>query len=127
MRKPFLLLLSLGMVGGIADPAQGQRPDDDRWQIGLDNGAYVWDIRLIRLSGDSLVYRQADTLGAVNVNQIKELRLIRKSEFRMGEGAAGAMNALMGGDDEVYDLLALDFAERIRAIQQIFLVHPPPR
>ena len=95
--------------------------------MGLDTGGYLWDIRLVRLTGDSLVFRQADTLGVVSVEHIRELRLIRKSELRIGEGAGGggAMSALLGGDDEVYDLVTLDFAGRIRAIQQVFLVHPP--
>jgi hypothetical protein len=105
--------------------AQSKDKDDDRWQIGLENGDYIWDIRLVRLAGDSLVYRQADTLGRVNVQQVREVRLIRKTEVRLGDGAGGAMAALTGSDDEVYDLAALDFAARIRTIQQVFLLHPP--
>lgn len=99
----------------------------DRWQIGLENGQYIWDIRLVRLQGDSLVFRQADTLGSVSVQQIGELRLIQKSEMRLGQGAAagGAISALTGSDDEVYDLLTLEYPARIRAVQQILLLHPP--
>lgn len=120
-----LALLALLLSGPGVAAAQGRA--DDRWQVGLDGGGFLWDIRLVRLTGDSLVFRQADTLGVVRVERIRELRLIRKSEMRMGEGAGagGAMNALLGGDDEVYDLVTLDFAGRIRALQQIFLVHPP--
>ena len=93
---------------------------DDRWQITLDNDQYVWDIRLVRLDGDSLVVRQSDSLVPVPVAHIKELRLIRKSEVELGGGdAAGAMNALVGGDDEVYDLTPLEFADRIRTVQKI--------
>jgi hypothetical protein len=40
-----------------------------------------------------------------------------------GDGAM-AMSALTGGDDEVYDFTPLEFAERVRAIQKIFLYHP---
>jgi hypothetical protein len=39
--------------------------------------------------------------------------------------AGGAMPALMGSDDEVYDLSPLEFADRLRAVQKIFLYHPP--
>jgi hypothetical protein len=42
----------------------------------------------------------------------------------LGAGAAGAMGALTGSDDEIYDLTPLEFAERIRAIQKIFVYHP---
>ena len=115
-----VLLLSLAPVA-----AQAQGKDADRWQIGLESGDYVWDIRLVRLAGDSLVFRQTDTLGSVSVQKIKELRLIRKTELRLGEGGGGTMAALMGGDDEVYDLYALDYGARLRAVQQILLLHPP--
>jgi hypothetical protein len=96
---------------------------DDRWQITLDQDRYVWDVRLVKLDGDSLVLRQADSSLRVPVERISEIRLIRKSEMQLGDGAA-AMSALTGRDDEVYDFGPLGFAERVRAIQQIFLYHP---
>ena len=59
---------------------------------------------------------------------INEIRLIRKSEIQIGAGgpggAAGAMSALVGGDDEVYDLTPLEFGDRLRTIQKILLLHP---
>jgi hypothetical protein len=111
--------LSLAALG--ATPLAAQQAD--RWQVTLDQDRYVWDIRLVRLDGDSLVVRQADSLLSLPVERITEIRLIRKSEMQLGDGAA-AMSALAGRDDEVYDLTPLDFAERVRAIQKIFLYHP---
>ena len=119
MPRPILLALLLALA---AAPLAAQ---DDRWQVTLDSQEYVWDIRLVRLDGDSLVVRQADSLRAVPVDRISEIRLIRKSEMQLGDGAtAGAMGALMGSDDEVYDFTPLEFADRIRAIQKILLYHP---
>ncbi len=106
--------------------AQSTAPDE-RWQLTLDDGRYVWDIRLVKLEGDSLVVRQSDSLVAVPVAHINEVRLIRKTEVETGGGAGmagGAMSALMGGDDEVYDLSPLEFAERMRTVQKILLNHP---
>jgi hypothetical protein len=98
---------------------------DNRWQVTLDTQEYVWDIRLVRLEGDSLVVRQSDTLRRIPVEHINEIRLIRKSEVRVGEGApGGTMSALTGGDDEVYDLTPLEFGDRLRAVQKIFLYYP---
>lgn len=121
------VLIFASLCLAVAVPVAAQDRNDDRWQVGLEDGSYVWDIRLVRLAGDSLVYRQADSTGWVSVQQVRELRLIRKTVMRVGEGAGagGAINALTGSDDEVYDLNTLGYAERIRAIQQIFLVHPP--
>lgn len=122
-------LLVLALLGrtqaGVAQDSGYSGREDERWQIALESGDYVWDIRLLRLSGDSLLYRQADTIGAARVSQIRELRLIRKSVVRLGEGGGGAMSALTGSDDEVYDMVTMDFATRLRTIQQVLLVHPP--
>jgi hypothetical protein len=73
----------------------------------------------------SLHVSQGDSLAVVSVGQITELRLIQKTEVREGDMAGGAMPALMGSDDEVYDLSPLEFADRLRAVQKIFLYHPP--
>jgi len=123
-----MFLSALALVPGAIRAQDTPKPSDDRWQIGLENGQYIWDIRLVRLQGDTLVFRQADTLGTVSVQQVGELRLIQKSTMRIGQGAAagGAISALTGSDDEVYDMLTLDYPARIRTIQQILLLHPPP-
>jgi len=128
MARLALLLSALALVPGAIRAQDTPKPSDDRWQIGLENGQYIWDIRLVRLQGDTLVFRQADTLGTVSVQQVGELRLIQKSTMRIGQGAAagGAISALTGSDDEVYDMLTLDYPARIRTIQQILLLHPPP-
>ncbi len=110
-------------IDALAASVQAQS-EDDRWQITTESGEYIWDIHLVRLAGDSVVFRQADTLGSVSVQAVKELRLIRKSEVRLGDGPAGAMSALTGSDDEVYDLTTLDYPGRLRTVQQIFLLHP---
>lgn len=112
----------LVLLLAVAHPLAAQ---DDRWQVTLDGDRYVWDIQLVRLDGDSLVVRQSDSLVRVPVAHINEIRLIHKSEVQITGGAgAGAMNALMGGDDEVYDLTPLEFSDRLRAIQKILLLHP---
>jgi hypothetical protein len=106
----------------LAGPLAAQQ--DERWQVTLDGERYVWDIRLVRLEGDSLVVRQADTLVGVPVAHITEVRLIRKSEVSSEGDGVAAMNALVGADDEIYDLLSLSLAERRRAIQKILQLHP---
>lgn len=128
MRTRSVLGFLLGILLFPPMPAPAQTPaDDDRWQITVESGDYLWDIRLVRLDGDSLVYRRADSLHTVGVQQIREMRLIRKTTVRLGDGAGngGALGALTGADDEVYDFQTLDFGARLRAIQQILLVHPP--
>jgi hypothetical protein len=122
MMRPFLAAVALGL--GFIQPLLAQQ-QDERWQVTLNGDQYVWDIRLVKLDGETLVIRQADSLRRLPVADITEVRLIRKTKIEIGGVAGGgAMSALMGGDDEVYDLTPLDFAERLRAIQKIFLYHP---
>jgi hypothetical protein len=112
-----VLLVALALARPLA-------AQDDRWQVTLDGEQYVWDIRLVRLDGDSLIVRQSDSLVHVPVARITEIRRIRKSESRSDDGGGGVMSALTGSDDEVYDLSPLDFAERLRSVQKILLLHP---
>lgn len=97
----------------------------ERWQVTLEGERYVWDIGLVRLDGDSLVIRQSDTLARLPVEHITEIRLIQSSTVDLGAGAAGAMSALTGADDEIYDFTQLELADRRRTIQKILANHPP--
>jgi hypothetical protein len=118
----FALALLVPRVAAAQDEALPV--DTDRWQITTEAGDYIWDIKLIKLTGDTLLFRQADTVGGARVAQIRELRLIRKTVMRSGEGNVQTA-ALTGADDAIFDLGNLDFAARLRAIQQVLLVHPP--
>ena len=123
MHNIFFLTLLAALAASPAW-AQGDRQGDDRWQLALTDGSYLWDVRLSKLEGDSIHVRGRDSSAVVSVAQVTELRLIRKSEIQLGTPGA-AIAALTGADDEVYDLTPLDFADRLRAVQKIFLLHPP--
>lgn len=127
MPRPLVLLLAAALLAAAPAPAraQGASGGDDRWQAILTDDAIVWDFRIVRLDGEQLVVRQRDSTFTVPVQQLRELRLIRKSDLRLGAGGGGGMAALLGTDDEVFDLGPLEFAERLRMLQQILLLHPP--
>ena len=65
-----LRLTYVALLGVLLIPASRLRaqesstpaPKRERWQVTLEGERYVWDIGLVRLDGDSLVIRQADTL-----------------------------------------------------------------
>ena len=121
--RSLLIVLALVLGPGAAG-AQSSGGGDDRWQLTLADGTYLWDVRLVKLEADSIHVRGRDSVAVVSVAQVSELRLIRKSEIQLGTPGA-AMSALTGADDEVYDLTPLEFADRVRAVQKIFLLHPP--
>lgn len=126
MTRLTLSLTALLLLAG-TPPLSAQQDggrDRERWQVTLDGERYVWDIRLVRLDGHSLVIRQADTLARLPVEHITEVRLIRATEVDIGASPAGAMSALTGGDDEVHDLTPFDLNARIREIEKILADHP---
>lgn len=97
---------------------------DNRWQITLHNDSLVWDVRLVKLDEDRLMYRWQDSTGSVKVNDIDDIRLFRSSEMQMGT-AGGAFGALSGSDDIVFDMRTMDFAAKMRVVQQILEKYPP--
>ena len=121
MRRTILAVLAASLLGALPAVAQAS---DDRWQSTLTDDSAIWDFRIVRLEGEGLVVRQRDSVFTIPVQRMKDLRLIRKSTMQMGTPMGGAMAALVGGDDEVYDLGPLEFAERLRMIQQVLLTHP---
>ncbi|HTO73911.1 MAG TPA: hypothetical protein VMJ30_08830 [Gemmatimonadales bacterium] len=123
MRTTHLIAALIGLAGGTA-PLAAQNKSDDRWQLTLENGNYIWDVRLVKLDGQNLVYLRADSTAQVSVGDITEVRRIRKSEVRLADGAAGSMAALTGADDEIYDFRTLDFDGRLKAMQTILLTNP---
>ena len=121
MRPHILLGLLAVLVAPAPSAAQAKA---DRWQITLQNDDLLWDIRLVSLDGDRLTYRQADSTGVVPVANVKEMRLFQASEMQMGTAGA-AFGALTGSDDVVFDMTLLDFAERLKTVQQVMLKYPP--
>jgi len=119
------LFACLVLLAALAVPAEAQSKSDDRWQITLEKGGIVWDVRLKQLVDDRLEVTQQDSVIAVKVGDIREMRRFRKSDMQIGAGTtAGAMAALTGADDEVFDFGPLDFGARMRAVQQILLQRP---
>jgi hypothetical protein len=119
------LFACLALLGVLSVPAEAQSKSDDRWQITLEKGGIVWDVRLKQLVEDRLEVTQQDSVIAVKVGDIREMRRFRKSDMQIGAGTtAGAMAALTGADDEVFDFGPLDFGARMRAVQQILLQRP---
>jgi len=98
----------------------------DRWQLTLNSGQYLWDLQLVKLDGAALVVRQADTTVTVPVSEITELRLVAKSVKQTGrdDGGRAVFNALSGAGDEVYTLTLADLPERLGVVRDALRAHP---
>jgi len=120
-RFVFLSLLGLALL---AAPAAAQQ----RWQITLSSGTIVWDLTLVALRGDTLVFRQAapDSVLRLPAMRVDELRLVQKSVKRQfAPDGQGSRNGLTGGADVVWNLTLLGHDERVRALQQAVKDYPP--
>jgi hypothetical protein len=117
--RAHLATAALALLAAAPLTAQDSTTVAGRWQLTLQDGSYVWDIRLIGLQGDSLRLTQADTIAAVPVEQITEVRLIQGTEVDIGgpDAAGATMAALTGQSDEVFDLQTLDFAAKLEKIR----------
>ena len=106
-----------------AAPVTAQR--DDRWQITLNDGKILWELHLVRFRGDTLVVQQGDSSFRFPINQVDELRLVRKAERRQTAEPNRYGGVLGGADDEVFRLTLYDLAERRQILSQILKDHPP--
>jgi len=122
-----LLALVLGLGSAAPAAAQDRAPADpvDRWQITLKDGSTLWDLRLVKLSGDTLVFQGNDSLLRFPLLRVDELRLVRKATRSITPEAGRYGGVLDGADDEVYRLTLFDLNERRQALQQILRAHPP--
>jgi hypothetical protein len=127
VRLPSLLALALGLSAAAPAAAQGPTTTEpaDRWQITLKDGSTLWDLRLVKLSGDTLVFQGNDALLRFPLMQVDELRLVRKATRSITPEAGRYGGVLDGGDDEVYRLTLFDLNERRQVLEQILGAHPP--
>jgi hypothetical protein len=112
-----------GIVLLSAAPVTAQQ--DDRWQITLNNGRILWELHLVRYRGDTLAVQQGDSTFRFPINQVDELRLVRKAERRQTAEPNRYGGVLGGADDEVFRLTLYDLTERRQILAQIFKDHPP--
>jgi hypothetical protein len=113
------VLLWLGMLIARRGVAQ------DRWQLTLNSGTTLWDLSLVKLTGDTLVVRHADSTYALPLAQVDEIRLVQKSTRHITPEPGRYGGVLGGADDEVYRLTLNTLPERREILQQIFKAHPP--
>ncbi len=95
--------------------------DGSLWQITLKDGTIVWNLRLERLQGDTIVFREDSVPVRYPLMRVDELRLVRAGEHEIGPVAAGGRydGAPNGASDLVYQLTLLDREQRRQVIELI--------
>ena len=90
----------------------------DRWQILLNSGSYLYEVRLLGARGDTLVAAQPGDTLALPLADIDELRLVQPSA-RVAGNARNSSSPLTGVDDAVLKLSRYAPAERRALLEQL--------
>jgi hypothetical protein len=99
--------------------AQEAAPLPERWQLTFADQSYLWDVRLVRLAGDTLVVRSRDSLIPISVVALTELRLLPETILKVGDGHRSGIGALGDNNVRVVDMAALSVAERRKTLATI--------
>ncbi len=130
-RHPIVFALALSVAPIVSAVAQTdwskdkwELPQGDRWQLTLSSGQILYELRLLRLAGDTIVFRQDSTTVSVPLAQLSELRLVQSSTSRAGM-VGGMRGSLVGADDDVYQLTLYTVPEKRQILEQVLQQYPP--
>jgi len=84
----------------------------DRWQVELSSSENLYEVKPLRLRGDTLILQQGDSTVAVPLARLSVLRRIRKSAER-------PTRAVAGSEDEVYQMSLFTVPERRTALDSL--------
>lgn len=90
----------------------------DRWQILLNSGGYLYEVRLLGARGDTLLAAQPGDTLALALADIDELRLVQASA-KVAGNARNTSNPLTGVDDAVLKLSRYGPDERRAMLAQL--------
>jgi hypothetical protein len=107
------------LLGAASAAAQTAAPSPDRWQLTFTDQSYLWDVRLVRLDGDTLVVRSRDSLIDTPIAQLTELRLLPETILKVGDGHRSGIGALGDNNVRVVDLAPMDANARRATLQTI--------
>lgn len=117
-------------VSAAQEAAARPIPRGGRWQLRLASGAYLFDVRPLRATTDSLVVARLDSAPpaphTVALAEIDELRLVQPSLLRFQSGAESPFGELGGAEDVVFSLTGVDGAERRRILDEVLRAAAEP-
>lgn len=109
----------LGVLGVAPLRAQASPPSPDRWQVTLEDQSYLWNVRLVRLSQDTLTVRSTDSVIATPIQDIASIQLLAETILRVGDGHRSGVGALGDNNSPVVDLAPLGLSARRQRIQAL--------
>lgn len=114
-----LVALCIGTASVATGQTSAPAPSPHRWQLTLADQSYLWNVRLVRLTGDTLTVSLGDSLIGTPIRQIREIQLLPETILRVGDGHRSGIGALGDNNSPVFDLAALAIAARRKKIQAL--------
>lgn len=111
--------VAFGVLGSAPLRAQTPASTPDRWQVTLANHGHLWNVRLVRLSRDTLFVRTTDSLVATPIRDISAIQLLAETVLRVGDGHRSGIGALGDNNSPVVELAPLALAARRQRIQTL--------
>lgn len=108
----------LALVAALLVPAALSGQERDRWQITLQDGRYLYELRPVALHGDTLVIEQEGRRREIALSDVHELREVRASLQPAGTRQA-TFPTLTGADDRVFGIGYLDPEEQRTVVAAI--------
>jgi hypothetical protein len=117
----FGLLLALTLATPSATEAQtaSSVPSPDRWQLTRNDHSYIWNVRLVRLNGDTLIARTTDSLVAVPLEDLSEIQLLGETVLKVGDGHRSGVGALGDNTSPILAFAQMPLTERRQRIRTI--------
>lgn len=124
---PLVATVAPGLFSTSVLTAQAPDSSPDRWQLTLNDQSYVWNVRLVRLSGDTLIVRSRDSLVSLPIRDIKEIQLLGETILRVQDGHRSGIGALGDNNSPIVDLASLALTARRERLQALVDHEASPR
>lgn len=115
----FLVALALAVPSAIEAQTAAAAPRPDRWQLTRNDQSYLWNVRLIRLNGDTLIAQTRDSLVAVPLEDLREVQLLGETVLKVGDGHRSGVGALGDNNSPIVTLSQMPLTERRQRIKAL--------
>jgi hypothetical protein len=121
LRPATAFLVVLCAAIGVAPEA----PAQERWQLSLSSSKILYELQPVDLAGDTLVILQEGARRRIPLAEISELRRIQPTMEVAGRGARPSIAALVGADDQVFQMTLLTLDEKRALVGEILRAYGP--
>lgn len=119
IRRLILRLAPAAALSALHFSALAAQASPDRWQLTLNDGSYIWNVRLVSLAADTLVVRSTDSLIATPIRNIAAIQLLAETVLTVQDGHRSGIGALGDNNSPVVELTSLPLDARRQRLKAL--------